>query len=120
MYSLDLPGGQKALLVLVGFIDLGKSVDPVFSVLNWRGSGALSQSILDELATVDTIPIQSGLGKQAHWGIFVTDERKKFMACLETTGQSVTVDMPYIPDQVVFSFVEALARELDAHFSGSA
>ncbi|SFG68664.1 hypothetical protein SAMN05518865_11639 [Duganella sp. CF458] len=119
VFALSLPSANRALLVLVGFLDLGKSVDPVFSVLDWRGEDAPSQLTLDQAARKDTIPIQSGLGKQAHWSIFVKDERKNVMSCLEQTSLSVTVGMPFDPDQVVFSYVEALAREIDAHFAAT-
>lgn len=118
VFTLNLPSANKALLVLVGVMDLGKSVDPVFSVLNWRGDNVLSQSMLDEAAK-DTIPVQSGLGPQAHWGILPRDERKNVMAYLEMTSLCVTVEMPYDPEQVVFSYAEGLAREIDAHFAGS-
>lgn len=117
-FTLDLPSANKGLLVLVGFMDLGKSVDPVFSVLKWRGRSVPTQAMLDEAAK-ETIPVQSGLGPQAHWGIIPEDERKNVMACLERISLSVTVEMPYDPTLVVFSYVEGLARDIDAHFTGS-
>ena len=117
VFALSLPSANKAFLVLVGFLDLGKSIDPVFSVLDWRDENAPSQLMLDQAARKDTIHLQSGLGERAHWGIFVKDERKNVMNCLEQTSLFVTVEMPYDPDQVVFSYVEALARDIDAHFA---
>lgn len=118
VFTLNLPSADKALLVLVGVMDLGKSVDPIFSVLNWRGGDELSQSMLDEAAK-DTVPVQSGLGPQAHWGILPRDERKNVMTCLEQTSLFVKVEMPYDPEKVVFSYAEGIAREIDAHFAGS-
>lgn len=118
VFTLDLPSANKGLLVLVGLMDLGKSVDPVFSVLSWRGSDILSQAMLDEAAK-ESIPVRSGLGLQAHWGIFPEDERKDVMACLERTSLVVTAEMPYDPHQVVFSYVDELARQIDAYFTGT-
>ena len=118
VFTLDLPSANKGLLVLVGLMDLGKSVDPVFSVLSWRGSDILSQAMLDEAAK-ESIPVRSGLGLQAHWGIFPKDERKNVLACLERTSLVVTAEMPYDQHQVVFSYAEELARQIDAHFTGT-
>ena len=38
-YVLQLPSGHRGALVIVGFKDLGHSLDPVFSVAQWRGGG---------------------------------------------------------------------------------
>ena len=117
LFFLNLPNGYRALFVLVGFIDLGKSVDPVFSVLNWRGKELPPQMELEEAAR-ETLPIQSGLGEQTHIGIFPTDERKSVMACLDATGQSIAAQVPYSPERVVFKNIEAIADEIYAHFTG--
>lgn len=117
VFFLDLPNGHKALLVLVGFMDLGKSVDPIFSVLNWRGKILPSQIALEDAAR-ETVPIQSGLGEQAHIGIFPTDERKSVMAWLDATGKSIAAKVPYNPEHVVFKNIEAIADEIHAHFTG--
>jgi hypothetical protein len=117
VYFMNLPSGYKALLVLVGFIDLGKSFDPVFSVLNWRGKSLPLQAELDEVAR-KTIPFQSGLGEEAHIGIIPKDERKSVMACLEATGQFTEIEMPYSPESVVFQYVEGIAHQIDDHFAG--
>ena len=116
VFTLDLPSKYKAFVVLVGFIDLGKSVDPVFSILDLRRHHLPSEAELNQAAKY-TLPVKSGLGDQAHWGIFPKDERKNVMACLQQTKHSLTINMPYDPSQVVFTYAEALADEIDAHYA---
>jgi hypothetical protein len=119
VFTLDLPSKYKALVALVGFIDLGKSVDPVFSILDWRGHNLSSQAELNEAAQ-KTLPIKSGLGDKAHWGIFPKDERKNVMTCLQQTKHSLAIDKPYDSTQVVFTYAESLADEIDTHYAASA
>ncbi|MDR7376970.1 hypothetical protein J2X19_001628 [Rhodoferax ferrireducens] len=115
VFLLKLPNGYKAMLVLVGFIDLSRSVDPVFSVLNWLGTDLPSQVELDNAART-AMQFQSGLGDMAHIGILPEDERKSVMADLEATGQSTATEMPYNPESFVFKFAEAIGNEISAHF----
>jgi hypothetical protein len=119
VFTLDLPSGYQAFVAIAGFIDLGKSVDPVFSILDWRCHTLPSQAELNE-AALKTLPVKSGLGNQAHWGIFPRDERKNVMACLQQTEHCLTIDIPYDPSQVVFSYAESLAAEIDAHYAANA
>ncbi|WP_426171150.1 hypothetical protein [Pseudoduganella sp. R-34] len=116
VFTLDLPSKYRAFLALVGFIDLGKSVDPVFSILDWRSHHLPSDAELNEAAR-KTLPVKSGLGDQAHWGIFPKDERKNVMACLQQTRHSLTINMPYDPSKVVFTYPESLADDIDAHYA---
>jgi hypothetical protein len=118
VFMLDLPSKYKACVALVGFMDLEKSVDPVFSVLDWRGHDLPSETVLNEAAQ-KTLPIKSGLGDQRHWGIFPKDERKNVMTCLQQTKYSLTITMPYDPSQVTFKYAESLADEIDAHYTAS-
>jgi len=119
VFTLDLPSRYKAFLALVGFLDLGKSVDPVFSILDWRSHNAPSQKELNEAAK-KSLPIKSGLGLNSHWGIFPKDERRNVMTCLQQTNFSLSIDIPYDPSQVVFSYAESLAADIDAHYAVSA
>jgi hypothetical protein len=117
VFLMNLPSGYTAVFVLVGFIELGKSIDPVFSVLNWRGYATQVQL---GMTTHDTLSFSSGLGENLHIGLFPTDERKNVMANLVASKHFALETMPFDISSVVFKNVEAIADEIDAHFGASA
>lgn len=114
VFTRTLPSGYKAIFVLVGLFDDGKSVDPVFSVLRWRGYHVPSDSELRE-AAANPLQFPSGLGPMPHVGIF-PQGRVSVMAGFEATGWSIGVEMPYDPNRAVFTFVERIAEDIDASF----
>jgi hypothetical protein len=117
VFLLHLPSGYMAALVLVGFLDLGKSIDPIFSVLNWRGERTPTETELHE-GQRETLLFQSGLGEMAHVGIVTKDERKSVMANLVATDQVIASTMPFDSERTVFFFVEGIAGRIDEHFTG--
>jgi hypothetical protein len=114
VFTRTLPSGYKAIFVLVGFYDDGKSVDPVFSVLRWRGHHVPSDSELRE-AAASPLQFSSGLGLMPHVGIF-PQGRTSVMAGFEETEWSIGIEMPYDPYRAVFTFVERIAEDIDASF----
>ncbi len=115
LFFMALPSGNKALFALVGFIELEKSIEPVFSVLNWRGQQLPSQATL-HTACQKTLIFKSGLGDQAHIGILPKDRRTNTMTFLEASGHCTEIEMAFDAEKVVFINKEAIAKEIDQHF----
>jgi hypothetical protein len=115
VYLLSLPAGHYAAMILVGFMELSKSIVPVFSVPNWRGLQAPTQRELD-LASLDTLIFSSGLGPQKHIGILPDDGRTNVMSILLRTGISLEMTLRFDSDSVVFGNAEYLRTEINAHF----
>lgn len=119
VFLLDLARGWKAMLVLVGQLDLGKSVDPVFTVPLWRARRAPTQQEVDA-ALASTMTFESGLGEQRHVGILPSDGRRNVMAHLEPTVLVARTPLPFDPDLAVFKNVEAIVGEIEARLDGTA
>jgi hypothetical protein len=115
IYLLNLADGQNIALILVGFMDLGKRIDPLFSVPNWCGGAAPAQ---DELANLSLQPLifSSGLGPCKHLGLFGDDGRKNVMTMLLRTGLTLETKLPYDADSVVFGNLEYVRSQINAHF----
>lgn len=112
VFLLELPGGGHAALVLAGFLDLGKSLDPVFSVPAWRGATAPTASELGG-KRMKTLRFASGLGPQEHVGI-IPNGRASVMAGLVPTKTLLGPEIRFDPDSVVFTDVQQIAKEIDA------
>lgn len=112
-----LPSGYKTLLVLAGFIDLGKSVDPVFSVLRWHRKTMPTQDEL-EAAAAQTLPLPSGLGHQPHLGLLPDDRRTNVMSWLQDTGLRLGATLPFDTDGVAFMNPAGISAAIHACFGG--
>jgi hypothetical protein len=103
-------------MILVGFMDLGKSIDPLFSVPNWRGQQAPAQYELVR-SSLDTLIFSSGLGPKKHIGLLSDDRRKSVMTMLLRTDISFETKLPFDSDSVVFGNLDYIRAEIDVHFA---
>lgn len=112
VFLLDLPGGRKAAMVLAGQLDVGDSVQPIFSVLTWCGRAVPS---LEELAKVGrtSLVFPSGLGLKRRVGILWLDKRTHPLAPLEEI-EMVLPGWPGDDQDAVFLTIDRIAREVDA------
>ena len=113
IFLLDLPSGNKALMVLIGLLEDSKSIDPVFNVIRWRGS----ESNLPRLeSSTKTITFDSGVGVRSQIGILLMDERKNLMAGLQRIDM-ICRDLKYDAKLgLVLKPIEHIAKEIDASF----
>lgn len=119
VFLLNLPSGNRAALVLVGFVELTESIDPVFTALNWRGSAAPTDQELKD-ATKAPLAFESYSGPRAHVGILPVDERRSVTADLIATACSVSVPMPCDLQNTIFFTSRVIARKMDEYFTGKA
>ena len=117
-YVLQLPSGHRGALVIVGFKDLGHSLDPVFSVAQWRGGGD-EVPPLAHLAQLGTLRMPSFLKSHAHVGIIPPDGPQGFMSRLQPVGV-VPQPWPFDPADAIWLSIGRLAREVDRQLAGQA
>ncbi len=113
--SLDLPQGGSALLVLVGFAELEKSVDPVFSVLGQRFASPPDMPV--QITETDTTLVLSktSFRPYQHVAILPKDERRNILSGLAQTNIPVAGAMPYQRDSTVWLALGRIAKEIDSH-----
>jgi hypothetical protein len=111
LFLLDLPSGNKGLMVLIGFYEDSKSIDPVFNVIHWRGN----ESNLPRLdSSTKAITFDSGVGIRSQLGILLMDERKNLMASLQRIDM-IFHDLKYDINQgLVLMPIEQIAKKIDA------
>jgi hypothetical protein len=112
-----LPQGSSALLVLVGFAELEKSVDPVFSVLARRvaSHADIPAHITESDATL--VLSKTSYRPYQHIAILPKDERRNILAGLVQTDITMEGDLPYQKDSTVWLALGRLTKEIDAHLS---
>ncbi len=108
---LDLPSGHRAALVIVGFKDLGGSLDPLFSVSRWRGNSG-DMPPLSLIASMGTLSIPSFLNERAHVGILPSDGKKSLLSGLQPFG-IVEPALPFSPTDAVWLSMGRIASEID-------
>jgi len=117
VFLISLPNGNKAALVLVGFLELEKSTDPVFSALCWQGEVAPTKEELAQWIQ-KTVVFESGLGPKPQIGIFPRDDRKSIMASLQMLEGVNFPDLPYFRhNSTTFKVVERIAEEMQVFIS---
>lgn len=119
VFSLALPGKSFALLVLVGFKELEKSIDPVFSVIDWR---VTSQAELPDHFNGSVKPLlfsKSFSRPFRHVAILPKDERRSILSGLEPVNTTFSAAMPYDPDSTVWLAVGRIANEIDKHIENN-
>lgn len=116
VFLLELSGGRKAAMVLAGQLDLGDSVQPIFSVLRWCGRAVPS---LEELMTVGetSLASPSGLGLRSQVGVLWLDKRRHPLAPLQKTG-TILPGWSRDNQDAVFLTADRIAREADAQLGG--
>lgn len=110
VFVLGLPDGGRAALVMVGFKDLGHSLDPVFTVSAWRGSDS-DLPPTDRLATMGTLSMPSFRKRHAHVAVIPPDGRQGFMSRLQRVG-GVAGLWPFEPADVIWLSLGRIAREI--------
>ncbi|QSX79408.1 hypothetical protein [Agrilutibacter solisilvae] len=118
VFLLDLPTQGKAAMVVVAYVDLGSSVEPIFSVLDWRGPDVPARAELGR-CSAKSLVFSSGLGNRRHVGILCFDKRKNPIKPLERTGL-VLPDLPYDNEGKVFVTLSRIAQEADAQLGAPA
>lgn len=111
VFLIALPNGNKAALVLVGFLELEKSTDPVFSALCWQGEDNPSREELEPFI-LHTVAFESGLGAMPHVGIIPRDERKSIMSDLQFLDYLSFPGLPFSPRNVVFTGLGRIAQDI--------
>jgi hypothetical protein len=115
-YVLPLPSGHRGALVIVGFKDLGHSLDPVFSVARWRGVGD-EVPPLAHLAQRGTLRMPSFLKSHAHVGIIPPDGPPGFMSRLQPVGV-IPQPWPFDPSDAIWLSIGRVAKEVDRQLAG--
>lgn len=115
VFSLALPSKSYALLVLVGFKELEKSIDPVFSIMDWRvtSPAELPEHINGRGKTLSFS--KSFYRPFGHVAILPKDERRNILSGLEPVNTKILSPMPYEPDSTVWLTVGRIANEIEKH-----
>lgn len=115
VFSLALPSGNTALLILVGYKELTESIDPVFSALSWRAASI--EAAPQHITTTDpTLPFNAFRKQCAHVAILPGDQRRNILSGLEQTSIRVEPLLPYDPESIVWLAIGRIAREIDAFY----
>lgn len=113
--SLELPSQRQVLLVLVGFVELEKSIDPVFSVLAQPIVSAESLPIRIA-GDVPTLVLSKGLRQPfQHVAILPRDERRDILTGLTRLDITVEPALPFQREHTVWLALGRIASEVDAH-----
>ena len=113
LFLLPLPKGKHALMVLIGYHDMDTSVDPVFSVLRWRGDAPVG----DLHGLVDTtalLAFKSGLGPKTQLGILPGDKPAPLLARLIPLNTIVTANLPFDPYSAMWISIGRIEKEAEA------
>lgn len=113
VFSLALANAEHAVLVLVGYKDVGDSIDPVFSAPCWRGQLSDLPTVLDFSA--GHIPFQAFQKTCQHVAILPTDERRSILSGL-TPHHHPCLHIPELQaDSVVWLSLNRIAKEIDRY-----
>ena len=112
VFLLDLPSQRRAAMVLVDHLDLGESIEPVFSVLGWCGHAAPTKEELMRFRD-KALVFSSGLGSKKHVGILCFDKRKNPLKPLQRINITFQ-GLPYDSTSRVFVTLDRIAAEADA------
>lgn len=115
VFSLALPSQRQVLLVLVGFVELEKSIDPVFSVLAQPIASAESLPIRIT-GDAPTLVLSKGFRQPfRHVAILPRDERKDILTGLTPLDITVEAALPFQREHTVWLALGRIASEVDAH-----
>ncbi len=109
VFLVPLSKRTYGALVLIGHMKDEKSVEPIFSGLNWRGRHLPSPSVLKRCARVS---FESALGPRKQVGLLNMEDRKNPMAALVRTSTVITTRIRADPNNTVFLFLEGVVRRL--------
>lgn len=114
VFLLPLAHGQFAALALVGHYEGSRWIDPVFSVLDWRGAAppAAAQLTGDGVRTVS---LRGATGTLEHIGFLEVGERENTpLADLVATDIVLEEPLPFNPWATGFTSVSRQAERIEA------
>lgn len=117
VFLLPLGEEEHAALVLIGYAELEKSIEPNFVVIDWHGKGHPSEETL-KAANGRLLLFPSGLGKKKQIGMLPQDGRKNPIETLVATSVKVEVPIDFDCYRGMYRTVGAFAKEIKAHFAG--
>jgi hypothetical protein len=117
VFLLPLPSGGNAALVLVGFWENEKSIDPIFSILKWRGRTEPTPAELKK-ATQTTISLPDVLGPVKHVAVFPLGRQKDPMIGLIATSAAVETPMPFDELSTLHTQLCGIAEKADKALKG--
>lgn len=115
VFLLPLPDNFYAALVLIGYAELEKSIEPNFVALDWRGSNPPSEEELNSAAN-NVILFQSGLGPRMQVGILPKDGRKNPLDGMVMTSVKVKKAFSFERFDTVYISLGRMVDEINAHF----
>ncbi|MEY4561623.1 MAG: hypothetical protein RLZZ618_900 [Pseudomonadota bacterium] len=113
VFLLPLPRGKHALMVLIGYHDMEESIDPVFSVLRWRGD-APQPDLNGLVGTTGLLSFKSGLGPKTQLGILPGDKPVPLLARLVPLNAVVAASLPFDPYKAMWISIGRIAKEAEA------
>lgn len=116
VFLLPLSNNLYASLVLIGYQELEKSIEPNFVALDWRGHGLPEEKQLNDVAN-NVISFESGLGPKIQFGVLPEDGRKNPIDGMIITSSKVTRVFSYKPFDTVFISLGRIVKEINAHFA---
>lgn len=116
VFLLPLSNDLHAALVLIGYQELEKSLEPNFVALDWRGHGLPEEKQLNDVAS-DVISFKSGLGPKIQVGVLPSDGRKNPIDGMIMTSCKVNRVFSYKPFDTVFISLGRIIKEINEHFA---
>lgn len=118
VFLLPLSSNLHAAMVLVGYQELEKSIEPNFVALDWRGDSLPEETLLNDAAS-NVILFNSGLGQKMQVGVLPTDERKNPIGGLIMTSAQVNRVFPFMPFDTVYLSLGRIVKEIKTRFAVS-
>lgn len=116
VFLLPLSNDLYASLVLIGYQELEKSIEPNFLALDWRGYGLPEEKELNDAAN-NVISFQSGLGPRIQVGVLPADGRKNPIDGMIMTSRKLNRVFSYESFDTVFISLGRIVKEINAHFA---
>lgn len=115
VFLLPAKDSLHAALVLIGYAELEKSIEPNFVALEWRGGNSPSEEELGS-ASSNVILFQSGLGPRMQVGILPKDGRKNPLNGMVMTAIKLKTAFPFERFNTVYISLARIVDEVNAHF----
>jgi hypothetical protein len=116
VFLLPLSSDLYAPLVLIGYQELEKSIEPNFVALDWRGHVLPEEMELNDIAR-NVIPFKSGLGPKIQVGVLPADGRKNPIDGMIMTSSKVNRVFSHEPFDTVFISLNRIVKEINTHFA---
>ncbi|MFC7517349.1 hypothetical protein ACFQUU_20265 [Herbaspirillum sp. GCM10030257] len=116
VFLLPLSSKLHAALVLIGYQELEKSIEPNFVALDWHGYGLPEEKLLNDVAS-NVILFKSGLGPKMQVGVLPADGRKNPIDSLIMTSTQVSRAFSFIPFDTVYLSLGQIVKEINTRFA---